>query len=505
MASLWFSFSRVIMNKLLTSVCAIAIGAAIGLSVDLKKASAMPPLSIGLMQPATTQAAATYSRATLISTYMGTVQASGTSKSVTLAAPTGAELLVVAVMKNYTTSPTLTAEPAPTLNGVAMTVVAESERSQMGWARVAGGYNYTVGWASSTQMKGSAIHCWWFKGVSKICPVIGGRRDPTGSSYSAAETCFSGQIASITVDNEIRFYAPTSPRPTICAVTSVESKGTEGTWQTLNMPNMAKLYTANTLTAAVGWNGAITSDTGTGTVGFKLANTGAAQFQEMSMCEVVGLSEGYPELYVGPTFYNPSTTGTSKTFSGVDFGPAPTGKRLVVVTGQSINQQTVLTGLTIGGVNAQIRLMSDKSGIWDDKGCWLGFAQVPTGTSGSIVCTFGGNGGETVIQVYSIYSTDTITESFTQSRDASGDFDTQTGTWQFMVVSVVSEGVGTTYLNNDILGCLFHRCSVTAGTMSGYSFPMSGVVATNINTGPFTVSLKERGGGPIAGVMSVFA
>jgi hypothetical protein len=487
------------MKKLLTSVCAFAVGAAIGLSVDLRRAAAMPPLSIGLMQPVADAVKPSYSRPTLVSTTESAILKGGTAKSISVTAPAGAEIVVVAVM------PDITDEPPTTLNGTSMRIVAESERSQIAWGNVKGGLNYTIGWGSSVQMVGSAVYCWWFKDVSTINPVVGGRRDPTGLSDWAPSTCFSGGISALsTSEYAIRFFVPTSVRPYICAVTSVQSKATKGSWQTQNLNVVGSFFSESTLTAAVATNGNLGSANGLGTVGFKLANSGAAQFQQMCMCEVIGLTTGYPELYTGHWGYNPSKTGLTKSFSAVDFGPAPKGKRLVVVAGQTINKAAQMTKLTIAGINAKLRVMSGNDSLWRERGCWIGWAEVPTGASGNVTCSFDTDGGETAIQVYSIYSNSSLSEVFGQSRSSGGAFDVQSEPWQFIVISAAAEGKGTTYVNDDYAAGVFYAGSVASTTtQSGYSVMLSGVVATNVNTGPFAVTIKERGD-PIAGVMSVF-
>ncbi len=493
------------MKKLLTSVCFIAIGAAIGMSLDLKQAAAMPPLSIGMMYPTSTQNAPTFSRAELISTSQSAILTGGTAKSFAVTSPAGAELLVVAVMTNYSTDPNITDEPVPTLNGAGMTIVAESRRSKIAWASVLGGLNYTIGWGSSVQMVGSAVHCWWFKNVSKVSPVIGGRRDPTGLATSAQGGCFSGSTSSLegTV-YRTRFHMPTSLQPYIIAVTSVPSKSTQGTWGQLNLSSVKPFFQASVLTAAVATNSTLGSATGVGTVGFRLANSGAEQFQQMSMCEVVGKTTGYPELHTGPWRYDPSTIGATKTFSAVGFGPAPVGmRRLVVVAGQETGRAAALTSMTIAGVPANIRVIKQSNDIWGLRGCFIGWAEIQAGTSGDISCTYVTNGGATCIQVYSIYSPSSLTELFGQSRDNSGGFTTQSGQWRFVITSAVSEGIGYIDVNGDYQASTYSVCAIAANTQSGGIRWMSGAICTNVNTGPFTIGLVGSGD-PCAGVMSVF-
>lgn len=110
------------------------------------------------------------------------------------------------------------------------------------------------------------------------------------------------------------------------------------------------------------------------------------------------------------------------TFAGVDFGEAATNRLLIIaVAGGSTSTAIPLSSITIGGVSATIHVQSDQSGNTRNGHVGIASATVPTGTSGTIVVTWnGGFGGTMVDMAFALYRvtgllsttpTDTVSDS----------------------------------------------------------------------------------------------
>lgn len=92
------------------------------------------------------------------------------------------------------------------------------------------------------------------------------------------------------------------------------------------------------------------------------------------------------------------STASSFTFSGADIGAASATRRVVVAVMAGQSSSSDVTAVSIAGVSATIHVAA--SGFFLTTA--IASAEVPTGTTGDIVVTFGGNKGECAIGVWAL-------------------------------------------------------------------------------------------------------
>lgn len=113
-----------------------------------------------------------------------------------------------------------------------------------------------------------------------------------------------------------------------------------------------------------------------------------------------------------------NTTASSFTFNSVDFGVADSARRIYVVTlsyGSNLNRSTTMT---IGGVSAT-RLTRNETTALSGRGIFA--ADVPTGTSGTIVADWSANVDQCSIAVYRVVNQQRALASAVFSQDTQSD------------------------------------------------------------------------------------
>ena len=120
-----------------------------------------------------------------------------------------------------------------------------------------------------------------------------------------------------------------------------------------------------------------------------------------------------------------SANATAYTFSGVAISTAAASRRIAVIAGASHSSSAAnyISTLTVAGVSASMQVRATQ-GSQSRNEIWI--ADVPTGTSGDIVVTFGGGMPMCGIGVFAIYNTagdatDTGAGTFTASLDCKKD------------------------------------------------------------------------------------
>jgi hypothetical protein len=105
-----------------------------------------------------------------------------------------------------------------------------------------------------------------------------------------------------------------------------------------------------------------------------------------------------------------SANQTAYTFSGVSIGDADAGREVIVgVAGISSGGDKAVSTLTIGGVSASLVFAGTNTGSGHGSEFWR--ANVPTGTTGDIVVTWGGAMACTGVGIYRMVGGDTTVEN----------------------------------------------------------------------------------------------
>jgi hypothetical protein len=84
-----------------------------------------------------------------------------------------------------------------------------------------------------------------------------------------------------------------------------------------------------------------------------------------------------------------SSNQTTYTFNGVSFGK-PNASRMIIVAGSGWDSglSADVSSITIGGVSATVAVQSDNTGNSVNGQCWIAYAIVPTGLTGTIVVNY---------------------------------------------------------------------------------------------------------------------
>ena len=134
------------------------------------------------------------------------------------------------------------------------------------------------------------------------------------------------------------------------------------------------------------------------------------------------------------------------------------------------------------------------SSDWAVRGCWIGFLEVPSGTTGTVVVNFSAATSDCYIQAYSVYGLTSMTEQFSDAITTSSGSVTAPSRsnipWHFVFISAAcSDAAPLIYVNGETRTNYFGAQTVSNGY--GRSF---GVVATNFNTGTFLLGVQDRVG-----------
>ena len=109
-----------------------------------------------------------------------------------------------------------------------------------------------------------------------------------------------------------------------------------------------------------------------------------------------------------------TASGTVRTASGVNFGPAAANRVLIVAIGTRVALGSQISSVTVGGVAATIDVRTSNWPV-----AVIARASVPTGTSGDVVFTYvGGEIGQPMVAVYSAIGA--VTVDSTGANGASG-------------------------------------------------------------------------------------
>lgn len=153
---------------------------------------------------------------------------------------------------------------------------------------------------------------------------------------------------------------------------------------------------------------------------------------------------------------NSSQGGSLKnpyTFSGMSFGTTNGGRKiLVTITGEdaSVGGTQSISSVTIGGVTATRLVAIADTGFSNGANAAVYMANVPSGTSGTVVVTFTGNMWTCAISVYRV-----LNASFTPK-----DTDTDTGSTQMSDSINHAEGGAT------VSCCMFTGSNLSGSNIS---------------------------------------
>lgn len=100
--------------------------------------------------------------------------------------------------------------------------------------------------------------------------------------------------------------------------------------------------------------------------------------------------------------YRVAKGSTGVTFTGVDFGTAASDRVVVVYIASGTATSINVTGVTIGGVSATLAASTTSFSTFRFNVIY--YASIPTGTSGTVVCTFSSSPGNTSVAYLSCAS-----------------------------------------------------------------------------------------------------
>lgn len=501
------------MKKLFQTACAFAIGAVLGMSFDLEQVQASP-LSIGMLyQQQSTQVQPYYKKASLVSTLKTPIFYGGLSQSFNVAIPADAEIMLVGLARSFTNS-VFEAAGLMQFNGVQMNNVAQVREAEMAWIHVVGGFNGTLSWGTTgtTPMVASCAFIWFFKNVSKLQPVIGCK--PAFADTNVYNG-FSGQQASAT--NHIsyrRFYCPITPEPIICGMaTSYNLSTTEGTWvsRPAEFTVLDKTFEASKINTRWAMQTNLSNSGGTffGPINYGFTYSGYAT-HNFSMVEVCGDQHGYAEMFQSGFITDKLAGGVTRTYTGVNIGPEPaTGRRLVVITGQSGRNASQVMSMTVNGISMDLRKISSTSGDWSVQGCWNAWVEVPTGTTATIQVTHNVACNEVFLQIYSLYGLRSMVEQFGEAKKTNSsttiNMTAQSNVpWGFMFASssaLLLNGFMLSVNGNRSGNSFYHQ---QTGSGSVGESKAAGVIGTNFNRGTFQWNLIQNAGDLKSMIYSLF-
>lgn len=154
-----------------------------------------------------------------------------------------------------------------------------------------------------------------------------------------------------------------------------------------------------------------------------------------------------------------STSGSPHTFTGVPFGDASAGRIIVVAVG--ISTDTTISSVSIGGISATLAVSDVQTGVT----AAIYYANVPTGTSGTVVVNASSNAAIGVYKLENATATPTNTGSRTP-RDGDATLFCTVPVNGFGIVCVTDEETGSHTATN-----YTEQYDVTAGDgMTGGSF-----------------------------------
>ncbi len=164
---------------------------------------------------------------------------------------------------------------------------------------------------------------------------------------------------------------------------------------------------------------------------------------------------------------------TSTTFSGMALGAADPSRTIVVVITHNVTDNSLVTGVTIGGVTATIDWTSSTN-----KQHVIARASVPTGTTGDVVVTYNNAdaGPGRTCALYSVASALTVASAAGSSSPSSGAISVtlpDSGAWCVAGVGTFNTSSGSlTWTNvaeeyDSVEGASFYPSAVSGGSGAG--------------------------------------
>ena len=161
-----------------------------------------------------------------------------------------------------------------------------------------------------------------------------------------------------------------------------------------------------------------------------------------------------------------NSPATTFTFSSQAIGTAQANRYVIVGVGGSNSTRTVST-VTIGGISAT-QLVQQQSGIITSA---LFIANVPTGTTASIVVTWSGSQDRAGIGVWS------ATGLSSTSANSTGSTTTNNGT---ITLTTLSGGFAVGFTTQDNFGSTFTWTNLTSSFSSASAPAIGGAIATTV-------------------------